>query len=1112
MIWGQDGTGKTTFLQKISSDWSKTVKGSKESNPSIAQLNHKLWNVGLLIPFVLSEVRGGTSLEEVIKKQLGLQQNSQIKTVRDFLQHHPEHSLLVMDGLDECNLDEKSDIFKILSGEMLSEVLCIVTSNPDFKQKISFDCEIQLLGFTERKAKDYIFQFFRPGERRDGLPQRVRSSKGENMWDKIKFNEDLLQMAFYPPLLELMCCLYRDTGKLGKYPAEVLDEIMDYILYQNYRKYNRDSADISAIKKMQHKNLMTLGAFALGRLKRDQSEVTFETSKIIGILGSGIMELGFLKNVPRISEFHPARVTFIHWMMQEYLAAWYVANLAPSDGESQLLEFCSSPDISLSSPMVIQILMALSPYLKQYVQNKLGEILHTWEKQKKNNILSRCHVIFSLLKESDAPTFELPLHVSLDLRTCRSPSIYSVPDNQALIHLYGRPSPVKNFFDNPSHQVKKLSLIVSSWTMLHHVMMKDASNLITLEMDLANQVTMEGDVGNFEAFLKRYPTLMYIFIYNCSEHIKNIAEVVTRIYPVTSLELICKEMDTVLQYNMKTETIILEASEKDILQTMQTPGQLSKVTKIDIEGYKYHAADMFNSLLNFKNFHSLKLGSNVAGISHDAVKRLRQSLSPKRDLQKMILGEGQCKIGNDMEILLSSLADNTKLEILVFSRNLLGFEGYKSLANAAKDLRNMKELRIAGCGGTNSKEFETLFSSISSEQMEVLDVSSNKLGDAGVQALGHFVERQHSLKELRADSCQTASTDSWEPLLQGLQQTDKLQILSVENNLIGEKMKILMISMFSLDHLKHLNIGNCGCEQPVILSNILSKLVSNDEVEFVNFGGNTLDITCVQQVEAAPNLGRLQTMCVAKSFQNDPESINCITESMKKAPSLTKLDLSNHQINGTLLADSLECWPKLKCLSLAECGLSEEEIVANVLRKLSFNKLIEILNLSWNNLGNKGFMELDSTLENMNNLTELNVCQCEGSNIDIMGAFLQSLKTKNKLRKLDLSHNYVGSKGVEILSDHAPKSIEHLRMRFCQVKGAKEVIKLLINLAGNGNLKVLDLCNNKIGNGIMNLVGLRKCLEKMQVLDLSENELDVEQSLKLEKDVTSRYPQMEFLV
>ena len=134
-----------------------------------------------------------------------------------------------------------------------------------------------------------------------------------------------------------------------------------------------------------------------------------------------------------------------------------------------------------------------------------------------------------------------------------------------------------------------------------------------------------------------------------------------------------------------------------------------------------------------------------------------------------------------------------------------------------------------------------------------------------MQALGHFVERQHPLKELRADSCQTASTDSWEPLLQGLQQTDKLQILSVENNLIGEKMKILMVSMFSLDQLKHLNIGNCGCEQPVILSNILSKLVSNDEVEFVNFGGNTLDITCVQQVEAAPNLGRLQTMCVSQN-------------------------------------------------------------------------------------------------------------------------------------------------------------------------------------------------------------------------------------------------------
>ena len=188
----------------------------------LVQLNHKLWNVGLLIPIVLFEVRGSMSLEEVIKKQLGLQQNSQIKTVRDFLQHHPEHSLLLIDGLDEWDLDEKSDIFKILSREMLSEVLCIVTSNPDFKQKISFDCELQLLGFTEKKAKDYIFQFFRPGERRDGLPQRVRSSKLKTCGIKLNLTRTCFRWRFIHHCWNLCAVNIEILGYLGNIQRKFL--------------------------------------------------------------------------------------------------------------------------------------------------------------------------------------------------------------------------------------------------------------------------------------------------------------------------------------------------------------------------------------------------------------------------------------------------------------------------------------------------------------------------------------------------------------------------------------------------------------------------------------------------------------------------------------------------------------------------------------------------------------------------------------------------------------------------------------------------------------------------------------------------------------------------
>ena len=230
---------------------------------------------------------------------------------------------------------------------------------------------------------------------------------------------------------------------------------------------------------------------------------------------------------------------------------------------------------------------------------------------------------------------------------------------------------------------------------------------------------------------------------------------------------------------------------------------------------------------------------------------------------------------------------------------------------------------------------------------------------------------------------------------------------------------------------------------------------------------------------------------------------------------MESLDVSNNQINENflLLGKYLECWPKLKSLGLAECGLEGKEVVREFLEKFSFCKLIEVLNLSWNHLGNEGLKELTTTLENMIFLKELNICRCGGSDVNVMSTFLLCLKNKSNIKMLDLSHNYVGLAGLAVLIKYAPKSIEHLRLRFCQIKTVKNVLFLLKTMAGDGNLKILDMSNNVLGQKIVGLLLLkRKWMEKIEVMDFSENDVNYQIVAEMEQEMNVKFPHIDFYI
>ena len=199
-----------------------------------------------------------------------------------------------------------------------------------------------------------------------------------------------------------MCVLFRDMGKLGKDRVDVMKKIMEYILFHNHKNYNDDSSEVSDIKKVYHSSLMKLGAFALDSLEQKETQIVFTMAEIKENFGPDAFKLGFLKNVPRVSESEPSRVVFHHKLIQEFL------------------QFCCTAEKALPSQMIIPFSAALSPHLKIYLQYELQEILGNWEQKHNINALTRCQFLFALVQEDKESEFDLLTHIHLYLRSYKS--------------------------------------------------------------------------------------------------------------------------------------------------------------------------------------------------------------------------------------------------------------------------------------------------------------------------------------------------------------------------------------------------------------------------------------------------------------------------------------------------------------------------------------------------------------------------------------------------------------------------------------------------------------------------------------------------------------------
>ena len=320
LVEGSPGIGKTTFCLKLAYDWAHGKIPAECSFPKFEiVLLLKCRDIHEDIMETISEQLLPEDMEEKTKERL-------FDFIKDF--HHQEKTLIILDGLDELPKDSERYVDKLLQRRILSFCYVLATSRQergiDVRKKYGFDILLEIKGFTESDAFEYIRKHF-------NNIGPMHSSKGENLVKEIKENTLLHALRNNPLNLLLLCVIYEDyEGNLPSSRSELYQVIVSCLLRRHCAKHNLEAPkDNSALEKQFEETILALGELAWLCLLSER--YCFRDSELAQLerryKGLVCRDIGLIYKEESLRRLMPQHeYYFLHKTFQEYLAAVFIAH------------------------------------------------------------------------------------------------------------------------------------------------------------------------------------------------------------------------------------------------------------------------------------------------------------------------------------------------------------------------------------------------------------------------------------------------------------------------------------------------------------------------------------------------------------------------------------------------------------------------------------------------------------------------------------------------------------------------------------------------------------------------------------------------------------------
>ena len=370
LVEGSPGIGKTTFCLKLAYDWAHAKIPSECSFPKFE----------LMLLLKCRDIH--KDIMETISEQLLPEDMEKTKErLFDFLQniHNQEKTLIILDGLDELPQESEQFVDKLLQRRILSFCYVLATSRQergiDVRRKYCFDILLEIKGFTESDAFEYIRKHFKNVD-------PMHSSKGESLIEEIEDNTLLHALRNNPLNLLLLCVIYEDyEGNLPSSRSELYQVIVLCLLRRHCAKHNLEAPrDNSALEKQFEESIYALGELAWMCLLSDrycflESELAALEKRYKGLVSRYIGLVYKEESLRKIKPQH--EYYFLHKTFQEYLAAAYIAQKLRRS-QLSLFERLNFEDLVVKYREVFLFVSGILGRDASILFTQIGEELKNW--------------------------------------------------------------------------------------------------------------------------------------------------------------------------------------------------------------------------------------------------------------------------------------------------------------------------------------------------------------------------------------------------------------------------------------------------------------------------------------------------------------------------------------------------------------------------------------------------------------------------------------------------------------------------------------------------------------------------------------------------------------
>ena len=800
LIEGAPGIGKTVLAKKIAYLWAtKELLADVDILFLLFLRDPELQNIKTLrqfIQYISSKCLNNEQLEKCV---------DQIEELKVGI---------VMDGFDEypIQLRKKSFIADIIEGKVFHNSIVVLTSRPTATLSLhdKVDRRVEILGFAQEERDKYI------SESLDSPEQR------KQLQDYLKCQPIINGLVYDPLHLAILLYLFEVQSKL---PETLTKMNESFILHTIYRSLTKTSASavtivqsLKDLPKVISDIVTRLSQLAFVGLQNNQLVFSYDeiktncpeiTKDIPGAFnGFGLLQV--VQHFPKSGVGATFSFNFLHFAMQEYLAALHVSNIAYEQQLSLMKDTFWNPKYNFMWMMYVGIIGVNSQAFLQFLYNAQPEadimewtmlnyiksdklkclyLFQCFMEAKSKDIPKEIHSIFHNNKINFHGLRLLPHHVSsltlyiskyymqlqsLNLRDCHIGDV-----GMSILEHYFNANPDK------ASSIKHIDLFGNNSVLLWNVYCAifGQQNLIKLNWSSLGRVNIEEIVN----VMYNNTTVQSLNLSN--NHYKDddaekIAKVLFNNTTLKELDLLHNNISIKgaiaisesLKYNATLQYLKMSWN-KHFLNTDNSALDLSQ------KGMKTIDIQILANIL-FNNQIVIELNVSQNEISDDGALCISKCIKNNKSLRKLDLSTngitdlGMCEIVSALEV-------NQTLQKIDVSHNdvskvaTIAFGEYLKINNTLQEL-NMSHNKVSDRGIINIAEALKV-----NTTLKVLDISHNDISDDGVVAVSDCLITNRMLKELNM-SHNKASDNGIINIGKALKINTILNILDISHNDISD--------------------------------------------------------------------------------------------------------------------------------------------------------------------------------------------------------------------------------------------------------------------------------------------------------------------------------------